>query len=45
MAAESGACWYNVIDEFHRTPMTPQGWLEIALTLLIAFLISVPAGR
>jgi len=25
--------------------MTAQAWLQIALTLLIAFLISVPAGR
>ena len=25
--------------------MTSQGWLQIALTLLIGFLISIPVGR
>jgi potassium-transporting ATPase potassium-binding subunit len=25
--------------------MTPQGWLQIGLTLLIGFLISIPVGR
>lgn len=44
MAAESGGCWYSLIDEFHRTLMTPQSWRQIALTLLIEFLIAVPRG-
>ena len=28
-----------------RNAMTPQGWLQIGLTLLIGFLISIPVGR